>query len=160
MAKIPDGFATGTGPEKEARFVWWRRFGTCSAPRGSSPSRCVIITILCGTFAQIIIAYDYTRMLVLAFPAILLSAEYVREMYPKRFATYSLMLIIFNLIITQYQYNFDGAVKIVMNKSFKAEEEKSAIVLHSSTHARISSKSDSKFSGNRKIFNFYNTTWF
>jgi hypothetical protein len=108
----------------------------------------VIITILGGAFAQIIIAYDYTRMLVLAFPAILVSAEYISETYPKKFLTFSLIVILINLLITPYQYNFDGAVKIVMNKSFIQENEKSAIVLNSSKYARISHESDSKFSGN------------
>lgn len=108
----------------------------------------VIITILCGAFAQIIIAYDYTRMLVLAFPAILISAEHIRENYPKKFVAFTFTLILINLLITQYQYNYDGAVKIVMNKSFKTNEKKSVTVLPSSTQARINSKSDSKLLSN------------
>ena len=108
----------------------------------------VILVILGGAFAQLLIAYDYTRMLVLAFPAILISAENLKNIYPKKFTTLIVALFLINLLITQYQYNFDGKVKMAMFKKENPLEKISKKVLNNAEIAKGNYAVENHFSGN------------
>ncbi|MFY9311273.1 MAG: hypothetical protein WAQ28_19670 [Bacteroidia bacterium] len=62
----------------------------------------VIVSILICDFAQLIIAFDITRMLCLGFPAIVLAAEKLKEDWePEKFTRYALGLTLANFIILQ-----------------------------------------------------------
>jgi len=70
----------------------------------------VILLILSGAFSLVIISYDYTRMLVIAFPAVLISYEWTMKIYnPEKFRKFSVVLIALNFLILQYHFNYDGA---------------------------------------------------
>ena len=61
---------------------------------------CLIVS--CAT-AQLIVAADYTRMVSFAFPAVLISAEKIREWWgTEKFVRFTFMLILFNFFILQY----------------------------------------------------------
>jgi hypothetical protein len=71
----------------------------------------VILAILLCDLAQLVIAYDVTRMLCLGFPALLISAKKLREYWPdKRFTRILLLLLLLNLITPQYFMTCDGLV--------------------------------------------------
>ncbi|CAN5598635.1 hypothetical protein BH11BAC1_BH11BAC1_27470 [soil metagenome] len=85
-------------------FIGWaayyRKYIQCS----------IILLILAGAFSLILISYDYTRMLVIAFPAVLLSYEWMMKIYnPEKFRKFSFVLVALNLLILQYHFNYDGA---------------------------------------------------
>ncbi len=68
----------------------------------------IIFIVACVT-SQLIIAADYTRMMSLAFPVIIISAEKVREWWgTEKFIRLSLMLILFNFFILQYYVINEG----------------------------------------------------
>ena len=73
--------------------------------------------IQAGAFAQLLVAYDYTRLVVLAFPGILLTAEYFIRRHPNKFTLFSFSLILINFLILQCQYNFEGKIKMVSGRS-------------------------------------------
>lgn len=63
----------------------------------------VILCILVCDIAQLLIAYDVTRMLCLGFPLMLISAEKLREYLPEnRFAKAMLVLVLLNFLVPQY----------------------------------------------------------
>lgn len=63
----------------------------------------VVILILVLTAAQLIIALDTSRLFCLAFPAVLLSAEYLKKTWPADyFSNFSLRLLLFNFFILPY----------------------------------------------------------
>lgn len=68
----------------------------------------IIATILICNFAQLIIAFDITRMLCLGFPAIILAAEKLKEMWePEKFTRFTLGLTLANFLIFQYFMSCD-----------------------------------------------------
>lgn len=70
----------------------------------------ILLLIIAGGLSLVIIGYDYTRMLVIAFPAVLLSYEWMmRQFEPERFRKFTLLLILLNFLILQYHFNYDGA---------------------------------------------------
>lgn len=70
----------------------------------------ILILIITGGLSLVVIGYDYTRMLVIAFPAVLLSYEWMmRQFEPERFRKFTLLLILLNFLILQYHFNYDGA---------------------------------------------------
>jgi len=69
----------------------------------------ILVLILAGTFSLIIISYDYTRMLVIAFPAVLLSYEWLLEMDKAKLRKFTIVLVALNFLILQYHFNYDGA---------------------------------------------------
>ncbi len=81
----------------------------------------IILFILAGAFSLILISYDYTRMLVIAFPAVLLSYEWMMKNYNReKFRRFSLVLIALNFLILQYHFNYDGAQPMfpwILNKA-------------------------------------------
>ena len=63
----------------------------------------VILLIIMFTLTQLLIAYDTTRLVCLAFPTILLSAEYVKKIWSADyFRSFSLKLLLFNLLVIPY----------------------------------------------------------
>lgn len=67
-----------------------------------------ILVILIGDFAQLIIAFDITRMLCLGFPAIIISAERLREEWGTlKFTRFVFGLVLFNFLILQYFMSCD-----------------------------------------------------
>jgi hypothetical protein len=68
----------------------------------------VIAAILICDFAQLIIAFDITRMLCLGFPAIILAAEKLKEQWePLKFSRFALGLTLANFLIFQYFMSCD-----------------------------------------------------
>lgn len=70
----------------------------------------VVLLTLAGALSLVLIAYDYTRMLVIAFPAVMLSYEWMlkhinRDLLRKA----TLILIAVNFLVLQYHFNYDGA---------------------------------------------------
>ncbi len=71
----------------------------------------IIIVIIIFDFIQLIIAFDITRMLCLGFPAILLSAEKIKEEWQsEKFTHFVLGLTILNFFIFQYFMSSDGLI--------------------------------------------------
>ena len=69
----------------------------------------ILILIIAGAFSLLIISYDYTRMLVIAFPAVLLSYQWMMKSFnAEKFRKFSFVLIVLNFFILQYQFNYDG----------------------------------------------------
>ena len=63
----------------------------------------VITSIIFCTFLQLLIAYDITRIMCLAFPAILLSAERLKREFPsEQFTRILFVLILANLFVPQF----------------------------------------------------------
>jgi hypothetical protein len=81
----------------------------------------IICLILAGGLSLVVIGYDYTRMLVISFPAILLSYEWLMKNFdPLKFRKFTLALILFNFLILQYHFNYDGAQPMfpwILNKA-------------------------------------------
>jgi hypothetical protein len=74
----------------------------------------IILVIIICCICQLILAYDTTRLLCLIFPAILLSAEYLRETIgTKRFEVLSFILIILNFFVYQYIATSDRLVRAI-----------------------------------------------
>jgi hypothetical protein len=70
----------------------------------------VLVSILAGVFSLVIISYDFTRMLTLAFPVVLVSLEWAAKEFPKNLMRKSiLLLILLNFLVLQYHFNYDGA---------------------------------------------------
>lgn len=68
----------------------------------------VITVILLCDFAQLIIAFDITRMLCLGFPAVLLAAEKLKEEWkPEKFTRFACGLTVANFLILQYFMSAD-----------------------------------------------------
>lgn len=56
------------------------------------------------------IGYDYTRMVVIAFPAVLISHEWFKEILEvKKLRKLTFIIIVLNFLVLQYHFNFDGA---------------------------------------------------
>lgn len=76
--------------------------------------------ILGAALSLVIIGYDYTRMLVIAFPAVLLSYEWLMKKYDiEKFRKFTFIMILMNFLILQYHFNYDGAQPMfpwVLNK--------------------------------------------
>ncbi len=69
----------------------------------------VIATILICDFAQLIIAFDITRMLCLGFPSIILAAEKLKEEWePVKFTRFVLGLTLANFMVFQYFMSCDN----------------------------------------------------
>jgi hypothetical protein len=77
------------------------------------------VMIVCD-LAQLVIAYDVTRMLCLAFPIVLISAEELKKESPQKFTYLILILILLNFLIPQYFMSCDGPVR--MPSFFSASE--------------------------------------
>jgi hypothetical protein len=72
----------------------------------------VAVLILCD-LAQLIIAYDITRMLCLCFPIMLISADEVRKEMPEnKFLLLLLILLVLNIFIPEYMMTCDGPLKL------------------------------------------------
>jgi hypothetical protein len=70
----------------------------------------VFVMLTCD-LAQVVVAYDVTRMLCLAFPLVLISAEELRsEWTEKKFIIVMSLLILANFMIPQYFMSCDGPV--------------------------------------------------
>ena len=70
----------------------------------------IIASIVLGAFSLAFIGYDYTRMVVIAFPAVLISHEWLKEIIEvQKLRKLTLILIVLNFFILQYHFNFDGA---------------------------------------------------
>lgn len=70
----------------------------------------ILILIMTGGLSLVVIGYDYTRMLVIAFPAVLLSYEWMmRRFDAEKFRKFTFILILLNFFILQYHFNYDGA---------------------------------------------------
>jgi hypothetical protein len=71
---------------------------------------CIIACITGGGFMLAFIGYDFTRMVVIAFPAVLISYEWFKEILEKeRLRKLTVVIIVLNFFILQYQFNYDGA---------------------------------------------------
>jgi hypothetical protein len=85
-------------------YAAWRNLKT-----GNTAQMLIISSILIFTVAQLFIAYDITRMICLAFPAVLLSAEDVRSYWGKeKFISFSQKILLFNLLILPYFAGKEG----------------------------------------------------
>src|SRR5258706_1134065 len=63
----------------------------------------VILFIIVFTSAQLFISFDCTRLFCLAFPAILLSAEYLKKIWgTEYFRSFSMKLLLFNFLLIPY----------------------------------------------------------
>ncbi len=70
----------------------------------------LLILILLSACSLVIISYDYTRMLVIAFPAVLLSYEWMLKVFNReKLRKFTLIIITANFLILQYHFNYDGA---------------------------------------------------
>jgi hypothetical protein len=73
-----------------------------------------ILMVLTGIFIQLFIAYDYTRMITLAFPAVLLSAEILANQLSKPgFPKLALLILLLNFLIPQHHYTKEGANRMI-----------------------------------------------
>lgn len=71
----------------------------------------LLLTLLICDVAQLLIAFDVTRMLGLGFPILLLSAEKLRTYWPgKQWLTIVGILLLINLMIPQHFMTVDGLV--------------------------------------------------
>ena len=69
----------------------------------------MVVLIFFCVVSQVIIAFDYTRMISLAFPLVLITAEKVRQWWgTEKFMHFSALLILFNFFILQYYVSSDG----------------------------------------------------
>jgi hypothetical protein len=70
----------------------------------------ILLLILAGAFSLVVIGYDYTRMLVIAFPAVILSYTWALEAFgAPEVRKLTFVLIAMNFIVLQYHFNYDGA---------------------------------------------------
>ena len=70
----------------------------------------ILLLIITGGLSLVVIGYDYTRMLVIAFPAVLLSYEWMMKQFEaEKFRKFTFLLILLNFLILQYHFNYDGA---------------------------------------------------
>ncbi len=73
----------------------------------------ISVLLLCD-FAQLIIAFDITRMLCLGFPVILLSAEKIKTKWnSSAFTTFTLALTLLNFLILQNYVSCDGLIPLL-----------------------------------------------
>ncbi|MBN8695089.1 MAG: hypothetical protein J0L87_01050 [Bacteroidetes bacterium] len=71
----------------------------------------ILVTIIICVFAQLIIAFDITRVICLAFPAILIAAERLhQECHDKGYTNYLLGLILANFFLLQYFMSADALI--------------------------------------------------
>ena len=69
----------------------------------------IVLLLLGGAFCLAFIGYDFTRMITIAFPAVLLSYEWAREKFDRKILMkFSAILIVLNFLILQYHFNYDG----------------------------------------------------
>lgn len=74
----------------------------------------IILIILFCVFAQLVIAFDTTRLACLAFPAILISAERMKELWdPYKFTRFVLLLIIVNFLLLPYFMSADALIPML-----------------------------------------------
>jgi len=93
--------------------LWWI-FPVCFVAWSINQKKflqcCIIACITGGAFILVFIGYDYTRMVVIAFPAVLLSYEWFKEILEmKKLRKLTVVIIVLNFLILQYQFNYDGA---------------------------------------------------
>lgn len=80
-----------------------------------------IFAIFFGALAQLIIAFDITRMICLAFPLLLISLEQLKEEWnDKQFTRFVLIIFLLNFIIPTYFMSADGLV--AMNSIFRGNQ--------------------------------------
>jgi len=93
--------------------LWWifpLCFAVWSFARKKFLQFSVIVSIICGGFMLTFIGYDYTRMVVIAFPAVLISHEWFKEILEvKKLRKLTFIIIVLNFLVLQYHFNFDGA---------------------------------------------------
>jgi hypothetical protein len=94
--------------------LWWI-FPLCFIAWSASQRKfiqcLIIVSILTGGIALAFIGYDFTRMIVIAFPAVLLSYEWFGEILEKKkLRKLTLILFVLNFFVLQYYYGYDGAV--------------------------------------------------
>lgn len=71
----------------------------------------LILTMIVCVFSQLIIAFDITRVICLAFPVLLISAEKMKSYYePQRFTRLFLLLTIVNFMFLQYFMSADALI--------------------------------------------------
>jgi hypothetical protein len=70
----------------------------------------ILFLLISGVFSLSLISYDYTRMVVISFPAVLLSYQwFLEKSYRETLRKFTFALILLNFIILQYHFNYDGA---------------------------------------------------
>lgn len=68
----------------------------------------LLLTMLLATFSQLVIAFDISRMLCLAFPVFLISAEKLRDYWGEsRFRHFLIVLTVLNFFVLQYHMSCD-----------------------------------------------------
>jgi hypothetical protein len=73
----------------------------------------LIVLMVLSAVLQLVIVFDYTRIISLAFPVILISAEQIRNRWgSEKFVRFSMMLILFNFFILQYYITNDGLMAL------------------------------------------------
>jgi len=71
----------------------------------------LIASIITCVFLQLLIAFDATRIVCLAFPAILIAAEKMKSYYdPVKFTKFFLCLTVLNFFLLQYFMSADGLI--------------------------------------------------
>jgi hypothetical protein len=103
--------------------LWWI-FPVCffawSLRKKKFLQSAILACIIGGGCMLMFVGYDYTRMVVIAFPAVLLSHEWFKEILEqKKLRMLTAIIIALNFLILQYHFNFDGAVPMfpwILNK--------------------------------------------
>lgn len=93
--------------------LWWI-FPICftvwSLARKNFLQPAIILLLIGGALSLLIISYDYTRMMVICFPAVLLSYKWLMETVDRNMLRkFTLVLVALNFLVLQYHFNYDGA---------------------------------------------------